>query len=380
MLEYPQARFSRQRRLRLALTALVAGAMVLTGSSAASAAPTKAKPTITMKVSTSTISPDRAVKLAVVLRVRGKAVKGAVVKVQERRQGTSRWKTVAKAKTNRAGRATVTSKKRNKNTQYRAVFGGSRTVAARTSRAKTVRVKQRIDITGTSKATLTAGETVQISGNTSAALAGQTIRLQLFSGDQWTTVATAKVSTSRTFSVSARATQGGAVKYRVHAAGGAGVSATASASRTFDVYQWFSLADLSPTTRSKNFVTQGTVALGGQSIAKTVGPLWAHGGWGGLKAGNAEYNLSYRCTTFQATVGVPDTSGRKASWGFHVAADDVALADTYAVLAKPQRLNLDVTGAFRLVLSNDRITGDPYQDYEGDASWGAARILCLGQP
>jgi len=375
---------STHRRLFALGTFMIATALpaslLLPGSVSATAAPTKARPTLTLSASPKTIEPNRTSKLTAVLTVRNKPVAKAAIRFEQRYHGGHVWRAIATAKSGASGKASAPTPAHIKNVDYRAVYAGSAKLARKTSTVKTVAVKQSVSVTKRSAKTVTAGNLITIRGKTSPALAKHVAYLQIRSGKTWTSVTHAAVSKTRTFTVRAKATQAGKKDYRIMVRGGTGIASAASAAIRFNVYGWFYLADLDTVNSSRNWSSMGTVTMGAKNQTHSVGSLWSYGSFGGWTGGSAEYNLSYRCTTLRATIGIPDTSGTKASWGFQVTVDDTTGPDTYVGLGQPKQLQVDLRNGFRLTLTNDRIDGDPWQDYQADAVWGHAQLLCLGRP
>jgi hypothetical protein len=88
-----------------------------------------------------------------------------------------------------------------------------------------------------------------------------------------------------------------------------------------------------------------------------------------------EYNLSYKCTSFIAGIGLSNASatGSKAKLSAGLDGVDVTLAKSQGV-GTGKAVQLDVTGTFRLALKFNPIAG-----YSG-AVFGNARVLCSGTP
>jgi len=366
----PKVRVRVRRQALLAITGMLL-ALLVPAAGATGTSPQKSSVRLTVSVASSKIKPNARTKVTVKLTSGKKAVKNAKVTVQQRVQGTKKWKTLGTVKTDRRGKASIKTKKQTKNVQYRATYSGKKKKA--TSSAKLVRVKQSVTLTRVLATTVTVGDAITFVGKTSPALAGGTAELQAKIDGNWFAIGSARIAGNRTFSVSGKATVGGQVAYRVQVKAGRAVDSANSVSRLLNVYAWYYLHDYRAVTWS-NFYFRDTVTMAGRDYIKTLGS-----GRSGVHS-SAEYNLSYRCTKFASTVGVPDSSGRLAEARFFVSVDDLSLLDTSAGLAAPKDIEVDVSGGFRLYMRTERKTGSPSSDYESFAAWGSARVLCLGAP
>jgi hypothetical protein len=371
----PQSAVARRRR------GIIGAAVVILalafGSIAAPAQAAQEKVTASLSATKYTVTPGQAVTLKATLKRGTKALGTATVKVQQRVSGTTTWTTLKSTKTTSAGTVSVATGNLRKNTEFRVVYAGSASFSAATSAVRTVAVTQKLTVTSTTTKSPTVGDTVALSGTASAGAIGSKVALQFLSEGTWVSVASATVTAKSTFSVSARATQGGKQQYRVRLAASPGITSVNSSAISFSVYAWYNLADL-PKVGSSRFGVLGTTAIAGVNYVSSVGNI-ANFWWDNDPYG--EWNLSYRCTKLRATLGLSDDSASGSSVLFSAYADSVETAFSAMSIGQARTIEVDVRSAFRLKIVDHFIAGPsgsgPAESY---GVWGNARVLCAGTP
>lgn len=231
----------------------------------------------------------------------------------------------------------------------------------------------KLHLTLTSPGNPIAADWITATGTASAKLKGAKVTVQRREGSKaWAKVATVKVSKKGTFTVRTRATGVGSFSYRVTSAKTKKAAAGKSNSIGVTVYRWYVLSTLGGVASSGD-ARYDAITMAGQFFFQSV-----------LLEGDdrdtswVDYNASYKCSTFQATVGVADTAdaGTTVHHSFLVDSTEVASADT--VLGKTAPVQVDISGAFRVRLQS-QFTIPGSSDYT-NAGWGNARMLCRGDP
>ncbi len=359
---------------RTAAVLLTTAALCLTLMAPGANAATKTTTAASIAVSASTVAPGASVAITATLKKGTSAFPGATISIQRKKNGTSTWFTLKSAKTDTAGRIKSTVSGINYNYDYRTVYAGSATTLASVSATAAVKVLQSVTIKSTSTTSPVAGDYVTLSGTTSAALKGRTAKLQMFSEGAWRTIATSTVSSLATFTVKGKTTLGGTRSYRVSVSSTVGVTGAASASKKFNIYSWFYLSDL-PKVDSLRFGPQPVSSIAGKSYTRAVGntsSFW----WSA--APFAEYNLSFRCTRLEATIGLSDLSPSDLKVRMTTAVDNTEQDHGVVGIGEARTVSVDTNGAFRLKVQNHYVSGNSGTGSQG--LWGNARILCLSQP
>lgn len=369
---YPNPAMPRISRLTITVLAtlgLILG--LLAPSAQAAVAPTS----LVVTPSVSSVTAGGSVTIASTLKRSGKPLKSVPVQLQRKLTGTSTWSVYKSGKTDSRGRYALKVTGNQKNYDYRAVYKGSTISKAAISKTATVKVKQAVSITKTSSTSPTAGDVIQLDGKTSPALVGSAVHLQVRSGTSWKTVASSKVSTKATYAVKGRATLGGKQSYRVLAPAKTGVDTTASATKVFNVYSWYYLSDMKSVDGSGMWNLSTTTKIGGVQFPKSVGNAYSLS-----KEIWADYNLSYQCRRFEATLGVRDESPSGSVVGFSTTLDSVRVAHGTVALGQRKPFSMDVSGAFRVRLHHVNSSAKNVNDYHIRGVWGDAKVLCLSNP
>ena len=128
------------------------------------------------------------------------------------------------------------------------------------------------------------------------------------------------------------------------------------------VYAWHNLTSLNAVTSD---FEEGPLPLNGTYFADSIIDENATGDYG-------EWNLSRKCTTFQASVGVGDLSSYSGGVAeMRVGGDSVPLKTLQAMLGTRTPISVNMSGYLRLVLETRDLTGGYY-----DPAFGNARIRC----
>ena len=212
-----------------------------------------------------------------------------------------------------------------------------------------------------------AGEYVSFSGTTPTVLRGKTVTLQRMDPGQtrWVSVGTGKVTQKSSYTVRGKAAGMGKNQWR---AVYSGTNTYKSATLSTKVSKWLYLDDLEEVD-GYGFESIESVGVGATTYTRGLVSYQSSGGY------ETEYNLSYKCTSFVAGIGLNNTSrtGSKAKLSVSLDGVDITLAKAQGI-GTGKSVKLDVTGTFRLALKTSSIVGTP------GAVFGNARILCSGTP
>lgn len=356
-----------QSIIRVLVTCAVAACLSISIISAPASAVTRATTSAAVTVSATTVLPYQAVVVSGILKKGTRVFPSARVSLQFRLNGAVSWSLLKTAVTNSTGRISTTVRPM-RNHEFRLVFAGGSTVSPAASPARDVYVRQSATITKTSAASVDAGAPVTLSGTTSAALAGRPATLQVKSGTTWKIITSGKVSATRTFSLSTKATGRGNQYYRVVVSGTASATTAISATKTFKVYAWYALEKVMA------FHPQGLVPQTNWRIAGTTYPLVL--GAYNRQSSHTAYTYGGQCRTLKAAVGVMDLAYYGSSFG---AWTDKREADFGSMEPgqAPRQVSMDLTGSDYVVLW----TGGGYSMTNGFyPAYIGARISCVTEP
>lgn len=230
-----------------------------------------------------------------------------------------------------------------------------------------------VRITLASSSKPVAADWIKITGTTSKSLSGRTLTVERRKGSgKWAAVGTTHAGKKRALSVRTRATGTGAYSYRVSAAKSKTVAAAHSNSVRVTVFRWYYLSDLNDAGR--NYYNGFSPAVGAATMAGRA--YYNSIRFSGYKNSRYEdFNTSYKCSTFDATAGIVDTSTGTPAASFALLADGTQVAQSNVSLGKTAGIRADVTGIFRIRLQVGFTFTAP-----GSAAWGDPRVLCSGQP
>lgn len=222
----------------------------------------------------------------------------------------------------------------------------------------------KLAITSKTPATISAGSRITIKGKAATKYRGKSVNLQIKSGSKWKTVATGKIKSNRTYSVSTKANKSGKLQYRVTISASKGLKAAKSATLTYKSYAWFNLY----TQRvgyDFNNETNVTTKIGGVTYPHSTTVR---------NTQSREYNVNYRCTKFRASIGMSDTAPSGASRDMTLFIDDASKSFGTVTLGAARKVTADISGAFRLTLAASGGNKDAY------SSFGTPQVYCLGKP
>jgi hypothetical protein len=345
----------------VAFTAVTAGL-----APAAVAAPTVAT-SATVAVSAATLAPGGTSRVTGTLRAGTKAVAGATVALQQRVAGSGTWRAWRTGTTDASGRFAATTGKLELSRDFRLHFAGTSRYLRADSTSKRVTVQQWVKVLTKPGSTPIVGSALTFTGTTSAGLVGDLVHLQLAEGTSWTTVATSQVNADGTYSVKGKATVAGTQQYRVQVDGKLGATGVATFPSLFTVSAWYYLQDL-PVIEEHDLYDTSSVTVAGRTFYHPVRLLAYYG------TAHATYNLSYKCSRFESTTGMSDSSSATVSTHQAVALDSSEIAAIDTAPGHSYHFAIDTAGSFRLTVSSAIVGTSAY------VGWGDARILCAGKP
>jgi hypothetical protein len=360
------ARPHRSARLRL-LTVAAVGAVVLGIAQPASAAAPTHRLTASITAAQHVVAAGRTVVLrGAVVGTPGQA--GRAVTVQQRVHGTRTWHTLRAARTTAAGRVTVRRSALLRSSDFRLrVADATRWVFSPTT---TVTVPTSNEVVSTSDASPTAGDTISLTGRTSAGLVGARVRLQRLVAGGWRSISSATVAADGTYTVRSVATASGEQAYRTFVPAAAGRAAAVSAEQDFTVLAWFRLADLTGSagvSGSGAALTAGRHAIAGTPYLDGIGGTLTQG-----TSSTLTYALGTTCVAFRSSIGPADTSDPGFFGVFRLRADDDVAIDRTLDKGSVAQVTADITGADVLRITSGALTGN------GDPAWGDPEVLCAG--
>lgn len=230
-----------------------------------------------------------------------------------------------------------------------------------------------LKVTSRSKSKITAGKKIVVKGKASSSLKKKIVKLQIKSGKKWRTVATSRVQSDRTFRLSVQATQAGPQKYRVAHSATSTTKSVATKAFGYTVWKWYSLAGKEIQSYSLNDWDQFK-SIGGKYYKNAASFGWALGGY--ERAGWAEYNVNYRCSTFKATIGVADASTSGAQRNFTLRVDDLAKNLGDKGIGRGTAVTEDISGSFRIRIGSAGLGNSTW----GMGTFGSPRVFCSKAP
>lgn len=358
-------------RLPRLLPAAVTAGLVLALNVSSPGAPAQAaaadRSHAQISVSATKVKAGRTVRITGRLTEHGEAVSRAVVAVQKRVHGRTKWVTLAKKRTDTSGRISVRSFELRRSHDFRLTAAGEGAITATTSDPVVVSAVQKVSITSVSDLHPNAGDIVTISGAAYPGIADRRAYLQLGTPTGWRSVASTRVPASGAFTVTVRSMRGGEQQYRFLVLGDEGVLPATSAPQTFEVYAWYRLVDQTPMASTSFF--GGAQTIGGvlhedsESVSLTA-----------RSAAFVEYDLGYRCRLLRTTIGPSDDSSDGFSARFTAKVDDARPIDMALAKGSSWFETAEISGGQTLRLSSFAVAGT------GTAAWGDAEVLCVGRP
>lgn len=345
----------------------VASASVATVASASAATRT----TISEAVSPSVITYGAVQSITGRLIVSGSRAGLAATRVVIQRQlnGTRTWSSWMATKTNATGVYKV-SWHPGRNYNYRAHFAGTSRYGPATSTIRLGTVKPQLTATlAPSSRTMTVGQVATYTGTVRPRLATQRVLVQEAVAGKWLDLASTGPSALGKYSVAWRPTKAGSHIYRLKVTPGTLALAPGySANTRVTAFRWLWLSDLAlADSLDSAYINRGSMSVNGITYPHSI---WVrvdnkYNMWG-------EWGLARQCTTFDATVGIGDTSASGTSGGLDAWSDDTPLSDRVQQFGTSARVTTPLYSGLRL-----RLQGI----YTGSAgitrvTWGNARIRC----
>lgn len=220
------------------------------------------------------------------------------------------------------------------------------------------------------------GEKVTLRAKAPGALVGRRVTVQSAAASgTWVDVKSFTVRDTSPRAVSVVARGVGALRWRVLSGPVDGTRHVSNVVKS-TVFRWYYLSELEPVA-TKRF-GDGDATIGGTTYPKSVmnrdSFWWEANPWG-------EWNLSYRCKTFEATIGLDDQSKTGYQVGFVSYVDGAETSWGVKCLGPGTPVTSDVSSALRLRLEDQYVSGSAGSGpAEGVGVWGNARVLCSGRP
>ena len=214
------------------------------------------------------------------------------------------------------------------------------------------------------------GTKTTFTGSAPASLADTTVLLQRLTPVGWVTVGSSKIGAEGAFSVRGFAVGPGENSWRARAAIGKKVHL--SAATTTPVWHWFWMDQLTRVdTPWEGAETKTYPSMGGSIYPHSVqsGDDWY--------GNTAVFNLAYKCSAFNAWIGIGDEGPVNSRTGFVVTLDDLTFDVGTKRAGTPTEVTLDAAGFMRIGLNwTNQIDGYGDEHYV----FGSARVLCNANP
>jgi hypothetical protein len=224
----------------------------------------------------------------------------------------------------------------------------------------------------TSSAEPSSGDKVSFEGSAPTSLAGSVVTLQRRVGTKgdWISVGKSRVGSDGAFAVGGVSTGVGVNQWRATVKKGQAKHQSRVVKTT--VFGWYYLSALSSVDTSDWDVDHEPTTIGGQTFNKS---LRVYGEYRGDSSW-IDYNVSYRCKTFEASIGVDDQSETGFTGSFTAYLDGAETTFGSKALGPATKVSLDTSARLRLRLEATTTSNNP----EGYLGWGDARVLCSGKP
>jgi hypothetical protein len=226
-----------------------------------------------------------------------------------------------------------------------------------------------VSVTSVSSRILNVGDDLVVRGIASSDLKGKRAQLQRQQGDKWAVLATTGITQKAKFAFKLRILQSGKEqRLRVLVPKSSTTPAAKASAGKITVYGWFYVDDSFPPV--SGYFDEGSYEVNGETYAQSVAQTIINGA--GPGSVTTEIGLSRDCTTFEATIGMGDTSSSDARWSTSLNADDLNVWQQASLaVGNSYPVSLDVTGALRLKFSSARDTWP-----NGPLVFGDARLRC----
>lgn len=285
-----------------------------------------------------------------------------------RDQGSSTWRTLARASAAWNGTYRFAAVTVSRNTYFKVQFRGSAGYPGVTTASRAVGVSVKLLNVRSNPKVPVAGSPITVTASTSRLLAGQRVLLQrrMYS-TYWENLSAVTVGRSGAITATLRQAEVGRKDYRFELVATASHPRTAASVPGFTVFKWFPLAE---------YESLYTKTIGGQFHASAPG--WELTGPNGTYS---EHNISLggKCREFKSTVGI---------WDGHA---DPGLAAQFVLLTpsgaravsgavregSAVKVSADVRGWSRLGM---RTVKRAPESVVGTGAWGSPLALCSQEP
>ncbi|MDR1426138.1 MAG: NPCBM/NEW2 domain-containing protein [Bifidobacteriaceae bacterium] len=372
-------------RALIGASALV-GLVVAGVAAPAEAARAKPKAVVTISVRAAadrgtTVTVSGKVKSSTTRKVIGKAK----VAVQYRVPG-GKWRTLATVKSTKAGKfsvKTVLAETR----EFRAKVLSTKKYRAGVSKVKTttarvVVVPQSLAAAPATPDVLDVGGNVTVTGSASPGLIGTPVHLQVQSGQEWGTIASATVAPDASFAIGAAVnTAGRGQQLRVYAPGDAanGIGDATAPAGAVTVYMWYPVWAVGEIT--SDYAASGTEMLNGTPYEESLTFCGSERCNRGGVTGSATYNLDRKCTTFRASPGIrTSASSTNGSVRLRVWREDseVPLKGNTGTYYAPGHVEVPVDNVLRFAITLDQVPG--HEGALGNLVLGTPQVRCAFDP
>lgn len=204
------------------------------------------------------------------------------------------------------------------------------------------------------------GQLVTISGTVTPNRAGQVVTLQRYAKATRTWVTYSRVALNRysQYAYGYRPTTPGNQTWR------AVFSTAAPPMAAFVAYRWIFLSDLDV---AEGRIFKGSVVINGSTYVRSVRN--APDFWADVRS--TQWNLFRNCSTFRATIGIPDSQSSASQINLAAYADAVGRVNETMAFGQSRFVSVSVSGALRLRLEWTKVGRIAV-----DGAFGDARIRC----
>ncbi len=216
----------------------------------------------------------------------------------------------------------------------------------------------------TSISSVTLGSTSKVSGSVTPKAAGQTVVLQELRRNEWTSVASKKLSKTSTYRMVLNPSKVGNVKFRVCKAAYKKIKAGCSAEVIVQVSQWRYLYDMDEVDYD-SFDWEDPLDINGTTYKKSLSS-------GDTGTNFVEYNLSRKCTSLRLTGGIADLSETGAAGLLEILTDGNSRYSQTFALGQSTPITLDVSNTLR-VRFEATTDSDGIEEYVG---FGSPQAYC----
>lgn len=235
-------------------------------------------------------------------------------------------------------------------------------------------VGQKLTLERSSTEQVVSGAAVAFAGTAPARFAGKRVRLMRRVGrGEWVAVARTRVRDDGSYALSGPATGVGANSWRTLLNTRSG-SQLSNIART-TVYRWFVMDADNAVDYDSFWLEAGPLDIGSRHFTQAI---WYDGAYSGEPIIPVAWNLSYKCTTFSASIGLGNDSATDGTGYFSYSLDGATTDLGARGLGDPMDVVADVTSRMRITLNLSGLNAG-----SGDATYPAVagpQVLCHGDP